>query len=156
MFNGDSYGPLRPVNGSYLVRGAPETRSDLPVGPSAPVVGTWRKRLKQAAKAVALFVSASLALTSVMAIPILIGELTAIEALEIKGQSLPASQFVARLGNLLAGAAIVATSFVSLLAAAMFSSRSAGLRAPDLDPDLSAPVQRFDPVLAALIGGRHV
>lgn len=156
MSFGDPFGPLRPGIGPYVVRIAPEGRSDLFLATAGPAGADWRQRLWSAVRFAALFTGSSFALTALMATPILIGELAAVEAITTHGQTLTAGQFVARLGNLLLGTMIVAVALVSFLASAFVSSRNVGVRAPDPAADTPILDRPVDPMLAALIKVRHV
>lgn len=156
MSFGDPFGPLRPGIGPYIVRTAPDGRSDLPLDFPEPVGAGWRQRLWSAVRFAALFAASSFALTALMATPILIGELAAVEAVTTHGQMLTAAQFVARLGNLLLGTMIVAVASVCFLASAFVSSRNVGVRAPDPAADTPILDRPVDPMLAALIKVRHV
>lgn len=151
----DPFGPFAPFNGPDLLQDERVVRPDVNFQPPNVEKLGGGFALRSIAKGVALFAGATAALTFLLFLPVFYGEVSSVEAVGVKGEILTASEFVTKLEHMLFGTAIVALSLVSFIASAALASRCQSYRSVDDRPRTSKD-EKWDPVLTALIGIRHV
>lgn len=103
-------------------------RPDIPLSPPRrrrPIPSNRRlSGVRRAAVAAAGFTAASLVLAGLLFTPVLVQELSRIDAVMLSGEVVPSGAFTARIGALFLGTLIVAVALVSLFAsAALVASR---------------------------------
>ena len=134
--------PLDPIwlaFGPELQSNERDLRSDFPFDRYPTHKPGWRSVLRSAARGIALLAGATIVLTVLLFLPVLIGELASVEAVEMQGQNLSVTEFVAKLKNMLFGTFIVALSLICFLASAAFASQQQGVRVADVKPITRKP-----------------
>ena len=86
------------------------------------------RRMARATLSAAAFAGITMGVAVVFFVPVLIFNLSRIEALEVAGELMPASVFVDQLGALFWGTAIIALAFTSLMTGLFFMAAGATIR----------------------------
>ncbi|MEP0232581.1 hypothetical protein [Roseibium sp.] len=103
----------------------------VPNGPDIEFPAARKRRsfaqfLLRALLAIGGFIAASFVLSVVLFVPILIGEIIAIEAVVVGGHQVEALEFVSRLGALFPGTLVIAVAILSIIASAALAAGKEG------------------------------
>ncbi|MEP4030837.1 hypothetical protein [Roseibium polysiphoniae] len=103
----------------------------VPNGPDIEYPAARQRRsvaqvLLRALLAIGGFIAASFVLSSVLFVPILIGEIIAIDAVVVGGHQTEVADFVSKLGALFLGTLVVAVAVLSIIASAALAAGKEG------------------------------
>jgi hypothetical protein len=149
MSFGDPFGPLRPGFGPDVVRDVPDGRPDVRFEPNEIHRPRPGYGIAEFLKFCGVFGAATLGLTVLVSIPVVISEIATIDTISLQGETLTAAQFVSRLENLLIGSFIIAVAVVSFIASAALGSPHHGVRFTERDPSLSERQKTANPISSA-------